>query len=351
MFQEQNYQAGGIVGYAGDGAEGQQVQGYQPDEINALAERDGGLGKYVQQALAQQRAINAVPIATSQAEKDLAAMLRSPPTDENKMMWMSLLRGGLKTLGGTSPHAAVNLGQGLGEAAQAYEEGLKEQQKQKLAYAKEMADQARAQRQEGLSALTLGAKLKESEDTLQAALARAAKEGDMNTYIRLAVTAAREKGDKRPESELAQLAADNYLKLKVAFDPRVTAAAAQTAGAGAAVKQAVVSETKAESDKAEKEKERLRKEAEDAARDRREALDRFEKRWEGGARGTDRILAKQIREAKTEGGLPAVEALRNRMEQDALNKVGAKTSGSSAPPSGFQPKGSGQLPPGFQLVR
>jgi len=97
MFQEQNYQAGGIVGYAGDGAEGQQVQAHQPDEINALA--DGGLGRYVQQARDQLAAINRSPMPVSQAETDFSSMLRSPPADENRMMWLSLLKGGLKGFG------------------------------------------------------------------------------------------------------------------------------------------------------------------------------------------------------------------------------------------------------------
>jgi hypothetical protein len=282
-------------------------------------------------------------------------MLKTPPADENKMMWMSLLRGGLKALGGSSPYANVNLGQGLGEAAQAYEEGLKEQQKTKLAYAKEMADQARAQRQEGLPALTLGTKLYEAEMASKAALEKAIASGNMNSYVRFQVEAAREAGDTTPPAQLAAKAAREYAEIVAALETRRTQAAASGTNAQAATKQAVTAENKAEADKDAKTAEIQRKEAEDAARDRREALDRFEKRWEGGTKGTDRILAKEIREAKAEGGLPAVEALRNRMEQDYLNKVKTKTSGSSAPPPGFQPQSSGQPrlapPPNFQLVK
>jgi hypothetical protein len=334
MFQEQNYQAGGIVGYAGDGAEGQQVKGYQPDEINALA--DGGLGKYVQQALAQQRAINAAPIATSQAEQDLAAMLRSPPADENRMMWLSLLKGGLKGLAGTSPYAAVNLGQGLGEAAQSYEEGLKEQQKNKLAYAKEMADQARAQRQEGLGALTLGAKLKESEDSLKAALARAAKEGDMNTFIRIAVTAARERGDKTPDSILSEAAAQNFIKLKAAMDPRMMAASAAQTGAGAQVTQADVARERVTNDATAREEERKRKTAESRQEAEDKALKRFEERWENAR--LDPAIKDQLKEAK-KSGPAAVEALRNKLEKEALSRVGLANPNAPSTPTGlFSPK-------------
>jgi hypothetical protein len=348
MFQEQNYQAGGIVGYAGDGAEGQQVQGHQPDEINALAERgDSGLGKYVQQALAQQRAINAMPIATSQAEKDLAAMLGKPPADENKMMWLSLLRGGLKGLAGTSPYAAVNLGQGLGEAAQSYEEGLREQQKQKLAYAKEMADQARAQRQEGLSALTLGAKLMESQNTLDAALARAAKEGDMNTFIRIAVTAARERGDKTPESILAEAASQNFIKLKAAFDARTAAAAAQTTGANAATTQADVAGKRQKSDDELRREAQLTREAEQKRLIIKDVTSKAEERLNDFTDTEAKKLIKQL-------GRPGAK---QKIVQEGLKDYESilKSEQPPPPPSGFKSPSSGQTrlapPPNFQLVR
>jgi len=339
MFQEQNYQAGGIVGYAGPegsvvedaGPEGSVVED-NPDAINALANRSEGLGRYVQQALEQQRAINQNPIAQSRAEKDFSAMLRSPPADENKMMWLSLLRGGLKGLAGTSPYAAVNLGQGLGEAAQAYEEGLREQQKTKLAYAKEMADQAKSQRQEGLAALTLGAKLKESEDTLKAALARAAKEGDMNTFIRIAVTAARERGDKTPDAILSEAAAQNFIKLKAAFDPRVAAAAAQGTSAQAATKQADTAETKAGTDADLRREEIARRKEEDKAQREMAARKEVNERM----KRPSTALRQRIREI---GEGPAYEELLQR-------EMGKTTK----PPAGFEAKGSGNPPPGFYVV-
>jgi hypothetical protein len=248
------------------------------------------------------------------------------------MMWLSLLRGGLKGLAGTSPYAAVNLGQGLGEAAQAYEEGLREQQKTKLAYAKEMADQARAQRQEGLPALTLGAKLKESEDTLQAALARAAKEGDMNTFIRIAVTAARERGDKTPEAILSENAAQTFIKLKAAYDPRAQAAVAQGVSAAAATKQANVGETRVDVDKDAKAAELKRKIEEDQVQRevaaRKEVNERLKR--------PSTALRQRIREI---GEGPAYDELLQR-------ELGKTTK----PPAGFEAKGSGNLPPGFYVV-
>ena len=332
MFQEQNYQAGGIVGYAGDGKEGQQVQGYQPDEINALA--DGGLGRYVQQARDQLAAINRNPMPVSQAETDFSSMLRSPPADENKMMWMSLLKGGLKGLAGTSPYAAVNLGQGLGEAAQSYEEGLKEQQKTKLAYAKEMADQARAQRQEGLPALTIGAKLLGNELATKAALEKAIASGNMASYVRFQVEAARERKDPRSDKEIAAVASKEYAEIMAALEPRRAQAAASGANAAAATKQANVGETKAETDKAAKDAELKRKTDEDRAQRemaaRKEVNDRLRK--------PSIAIRQRIREV-------GEERVYNELLQRELGKPATPP-----PPSGFQPKGSGQLPPGFTIV-
>jgi hypothetical protein len=237
MFQAHNYQAGGIVGYAG--LEGSVVE---EDPLSSYITREPQEARPdFPTSVRQAQALMAPHLQQSEAEKNYASMLKAPPADENKMMWLSLLRGGLKTLGGSSPYAGVNLGQGLGEAAQSYEEGLKEQQKQKLAYAKEMADQAKGQRQEGLAALTLGQKIYSDATTLQAALARAAKEGDMNSYARTYAIAARERGDTRSDIQLLHEGAQEYVKSKGALDTKLIAANAATTGATAATQQVVVS--------------------------------------------------------------------------------------------------------------
>jgi hypothetical protein len=329
MFQEQNYQAGGIVGY--NGTDGSVVE-EKPDEINALVNRSEGLAKYVQQARDQLSAINANPMPLSKAETDLATMLKAPPADENKMMWMSLLRGGLKALGGSSPYANVNLGQGLGEAAQAYEEGLKEQQKTKLAYAKEMADQARAQRQEGLPALTLGTKLYEAEMASKAALEKAIASGNMNSYVRFQVEAAREAGDTTPPAQLAAKAAREYAEIVAALETRRTQAAASGTSALASTKQANVAETKADADKAARDAETRRKTEEDQAqRDmaaRREVNDRLRK--------PSTAIRQRIREV-------GEETVYNELYQREMGKT-------AKPPAGFEAKGSGNPPPGFYVV-
>jgi hypothetical protein len=341
MFQEQNYQAGGIVGYAGDGEEGQVV-----------AAKDG-LAKYVQQAREQLTSINANPLPRSQAETDYSSILRAPPSDENKMMWMSLLRGGLKALGGSSPYANVNLGQGLGEAAQAYEEGLKEQQKTKLAYAKEMADQARASRQEGLPALTLGTKLYEADIASKAALEKAIASGNMNSYVRFQVESARERGDPRSDKAIAAAAATEYAKIMAAFEPRTASAAASGTTAQAATKQAATSETKAGTEADIRRDEIARKREEDA----RQAQENYYQRVE---KAKERI-AKMIAEPPTSGfrkrlrrdgpETVAEEMLREEMRDIPVPMGMPRSSATPArggPPPGFRPP---PPPAGFEIVR
>jgi hypothetical protein len=329
MFQEQNYQAGGIVGYAGDGEEGQVVAA------------NNGLAKYVQQARDQLTAINASPLPRSQAETDYAAMLGKPPADENKMMWMSLLRGGLKALGGSSPYANVNLGQGLGEAAQAYEEGLKEQQKTKLAYAKEMADQARTSRQEGLPALTLGAELYKSEMASKAALEKAIASGNMNSYVRFQVEAARERGDPRSDKVIGAAAATEYAKIMAALEPRTASAAASGTSAQAATKQAATAETKAGTEAESRRDEIARKKDEDQAQREMAARKEVNERL----KRPSTALRQRIREI---GEGPAYEELYQReMGKTATQRP---PSSGSLPP-GFRPSINPAPPAGFQIVR
>jgi hypothetical protein len=343
MFQEQNYQAGGIVGYAGDGEEGQVV-----------AAKDG-LAKYVQQAREQLASINRNPMPVSQAETDYSSILRAPPSDENKMMWMSLLRGGLKALGGSSPYANVNLGQGLGEAAQAYEEGLREQQKTKLAYAKEMADQARASRQEGLPALTLGAKLYEADLASKLALEKAAVSGNLNSFVRIAVEAAREAGDKRSDKQIAAEAATKYVEMTAALQARGLQAAASGASAQAATKQAATSETKAGTDAEIRRDEIARKREEDA----RQAQETYGKRVDEAKKRVDAMIADPPTSAfrkdmRKEGVGPFRERLLREELRDIPVPMGMPRSSEApsrgGPPAGFEAKGSGNLPPGFYVV-
>lgn len=338
MFKEQNYQAGGIVGYNGKGSEGQLV--YE-DELTPYANRAPQEARPdFATAVRQAQALMAPHLQQSEAEKSYASMLTKPPADENKMMWMSLLRGGLKSLGGSSPYAGVNLGQGLGEAAQSYEEGLKEQQKQKLAYAKEMADQAKSQRQEGLAALTLGQKIYSDEATLQASLARAAKEGDMNSYARTYAIAAQEKGDKRSVTQLLQEGAQEYVKLRGGLEARLMQAGAAEKGAGAQVVQAEVAGKKQKSEEDIRREDLQRKIADENDKNRRDAVKNVNTMIEN----PDTELRKRIRK---EGR----DKVKEDLLKQELNVYGLAPPGRTPPPSSFQPKGSGQLPPGFQLIK
>jgi hypothetical protein len=340
MFQEQNYQAGGIVGYAGP--------------KGSVVGEDDPLASYINRepqearpdfptSVRQAQALMAPHLQKTQEEKDLASILRAPPADENKMMWMSLLRGGLKALGGSSPYANVNLGQGLGEAAQSYEEGLKEQQKQKLAYAKEMADQARTQRQEGLAALTLGQKIYSDEATLQASLARAAKEGDMNSYARTYATAAQEKGDKRSLTQLLQEGAQEYVKLRGGLEARLMQAGAAQTGAGAQASQAVTAADKAKTDAEIRRDELERKKADENDKNRRDAAANVK----AALADPDTELRKRIRKE----GRDKVREELMKQELGVYGLGAPPRAQSSGLPPGFRPSINPAPPAGFQIVR
>jgi hypothetical protein len=357
MFKEQNYQTGGIVGYAGP--EGSVVAA---DELTPYINRQPQEARPdFATAVRQAQALMAPHLQQSEAEKSYASMLRAPPADENKMMWMSLLRGGLKTLGGSSPYAGVNLGQGLGEAAQSYEEGLKEQQKQKLAYAKEMADQAKSQRQEGLAALTLGQRVYSDEATLQASLARAAKEGDMNSYARTYAVAARERGDSRSDTQLLQEGAQEYVKLRGGLEARLMQAGAAQTGAAAATSQAVTAGERVRTDAEIRrdEAQSKREEAQRTAEIRRDELERKK------ADENDKNRRDAVKNVNARISEPSTD-LRRRMRKEGEAKVRAELMqeelgvyglGAQKPalPPGFNSPSSGQPklapPPNFQIVK
>jgi hypothetical protein len=257
------------------------------------------------------------------------------------MMWMSLLRGGLKGLASGSQHAGVAIGEGLSEAAKSYDEGLKEMKKNQLAYAKERADLAKSKRQEGVAAVTLAEKLYSNEATLAASLEKAIASGSMNSYVRYKVEAAQEAGDPRSIKTIAAEAATEYAKIMAALEPKTAAAAAQGTSAQAATRQAGTAETKAGTDADIRRDEIARKRDEDKRKE-----EEFKQNQETEARKAVADMLKR-----------PTSALRQRLRDEPYEQVfndllriqtGKKP---SSPPSGFKPQGSGQLPPGFQLVR
>jgi hypothetical protein len=148
------------------------------------------------------------------------------------------------------------------------------------------------------------------------------------------VTAARERGDKTPESILSEIAAQNFIKLKAAMDPRMTAASAAATGASAAVSQAGTAETRAAAEAAARDAENKRKATEDEARNRREALSEFNKTWENAR--FDPAIKEQLKAAK-KAGPEAVQALKNRLQNEYLATAGvSKPQG--APTGLFSPK-------------
>jgi len=108
-------------------------------------------------------------------------------------------------------------------------------------------------------ALTIGAKLLEQEISTKAALEKAAASGNLNSFVRIAVDAAVEQGDKRSPKQIAAEAAKQYVEMTAALQARGLQAAASGANAAAAGKQAIVAETKVGKDEEAKREERQRK--------------------------------------------------------------------------------------------
>ena len=344
MFQPQNYRGGGIVGYAGDGEEGQLV-GTSPIisprfvEASSRQEPNVPTGPNFERSLRQAREALKDSTTPTKEEQELSAMLSKPDMDKQQMLWMSLLRGGLKGLASGSQHAGVAIGEGLSEAAKSYDEGLKEMKKSQLAYAKERADLAKGRRQEGVAAATLAEKLYSNEATLQAAMEKAVASGNLNAFVRLQVEAAQEAGDSRSPKVIAAEAAKTYVEMSAALGPRAMSAAAAQTGAGAQVSQAGTAATKADIDAQLRRDELERKKADENDKNRRDAAANVK----AALADPDTELRKRIRR---EG--------RDKVREDLMKQelgVYGLSAPRSAPPSGFKPQGSGQLPPGFQLVR
>jgi len=354
MFQPQNYRGGGIVGYAGEGEEGQLVRTdpVLPPEVGAIEPTTSSNSQTpsFERSLRQSKEALREYQTETQAEKDLAAMLSKPDMDKQQMLWMSLLRGGLKGLASGSQHAGVAIGEGLSEAAKSYDEGLKEMKKNQLAYAKERADLAKSKRQEGVAAVTLAEKLYSNEATLQAAMEKAVASGNLNAFVRLQVAAAQEAGDPRSTKVIAAEAAKTYVEMSAALGPRAMSAAAAQTGAMASASQAGTASERAKTDAeraateaASRREAQLTREAEQQRLIIKDVATKAEERLNDFTDTEAKKLIKQVGRAK------AKEQLMKEGLKDYASIL--KPGQSAPPPSGFKPQSSGQLPPGFQLVR
>jgi hypothetical protein len=274
LFKEQNFQTGGIVGY----------NGQETSEVDVLAnlikEKEAGPDRprTLEDLVAQGSRLRDPYLQQSQAEKDYATSLASAKMDPNQMLWMNLLKGGLKAAAGTSPYGLTNLASGLSEAAEGYGKDLESQRKLGLEQAKELAAQGRQSRLDQLSNIASAERLYEKTMDNEAAMTRALKATDISAFTDTFVKDAREKGSAESDAALKLKGQQEYLKLRYALDQATARANAAVSQAGAAVTGAGAQVSQAETAKADKAEQRKLEAQKIEEQKTKAALDRSNKR-------------------------------------------------------------------------
>ena len=111
-----------------------------------------GLSDYVR----QYQSLTAPFRELSEEEKAAMAIRGRSPEEIRQQKYMRILEAGLGILGGTSPYALTNIGQGSQAALKGYAEDIRERRKEDLALTQAKADMARRRREEQLADITGG---------------------------------------------------------------------------------------------------------------------------------------------------------------------------------------------------
>ena len=164
-------------GPGGPGSPSQSVlSGYEAEIKKRLGMMDEGLGN-------------------SKAQADLDALRKEIGAGKNDALWQALMMGGMKAMGGRSPWASVNIGEGGAEGVKSFAEAKKgEREDKKLLVAQQSAlDQAEYARKTGnlnalIAAQTRLDQIKQHRDTLGAQYASiaATKEAQIDANMRKA---------------------------------------------------------------------------------------------------------------------------------------------------------------------
>jgi len=123
-IDESDYAHGGIIAFAGD-TDGSLVPGYPAFDTSPYA------GQYTDEeknpdVLTEQfnKRMGTDPGVAKQEER-IASREASLKGEEDKAPWMALMQAGLATMGGTSPNAFANIGEGASKGLSAYGESKK----------------------------------------------------------------------------------------------------------------------------------------------------------------------------------------------------------------------------------
>lgn len=246
MFQEQNFQSGGIVAFSG--AEQSYVKG--STGLNVLASEmqdemaDPALDRYVNQ-------FKALTASARQQSPEEAAYLEAikkgsmSPEDKRQQQWMRLLQGSLGIMAGKSPYGLQNISEGLQPALAGYAEDIKGQRAQQREELKAASDIARAKRLEELGDITGGADLYKAAMDRQQRLA-IAKDSQLGAkYADNYMAMKKQAGDVRPDEVLRDEGYRQFFKEygyasgRTAAQERIASGAQATTAATAAGAQSV----------------------------------------------------------------------------------------------------------------
>jgi hypothetical protein len=136
-----------------------------------------GLSDYVR----QYQSLTAPLRELSEEEKTAMAIRGRSPEEIRQQKYMRILEAGLGILGGTSPYALTNIGQGSQAALKGYAEDIRERRKEDLALTQAKAEMARRRREEQLADVTGGMGLfKEAQAENRAKLDRDIREREVD---------------------------------------------------------------------------------------------------------------------------------------------------------------------------
>lgn len=206
------FEEGGAVGYNGE--EDSFVQG--PTGLNVLRsemprKQPESLAEYIE----QYRAMTGGARRASPEEEAYAAALKKgamSPEDAKQQQWMRLLQAGLGIMGGTSPYAFTNIGQGSQEALKGYAEDVQRQQAQRMAELRGAAETARGRRLEQMEDIKGGATLYGQERD-RAQRERLAEESQLGAkFAKNYLAMKRAGGDQRDEATIMNEGYQEFFK-------------------------------------------------------------------------------------------------------------------------------------------
>ena len=286
-FQPQNFAGGGIVAFAGEGRSDINLEDISKQISESFSSKRPAYGS-LSEAIADAKRARSEYRTLSPEELAFAEYLKgSKPRSAAEMSQQGALRGleaGLGIMAGESPYALTNIGKGSQAALKGYGEDLAAQQ---AAYMQAMAEQGRRKRLEGLEDVAAGEKLFEKA---------------LEDQYRRAVLGKATGWEQRYNAFLPETM--EQLGINDPNNPKVKAATARKVDASIGLAA---------------EREETRRGGIDA-QNRREASSFVESRLSKQA-NPEALKLRELETADKKNGTNTAEAYRNRLYQEALDRL------------------------------